>query len=218
MSRWSKADLKLTSAIRPSHTDESGRNSGDGNGTRPFSRGSNGAGEAHRELPAHGLSDLDQVRITVNGEERTHLIEPAVLLVDYLREIPGITSVKIGCDTSQCGTCTVLLGGLAVKSCTIFAIQADGSSVETAEGLSDDRPGCDLEAAFRESHATQCGFCAGGMIVAAEALLRLDVEPDEATVRRGLDGNLCRCSDYQAFIAAVQRVAVARGHHRGVRP
>jgi aerobic carbon-monoxide dehydrogenase small subunit len=146
----------------------------------------------------------------VNGEERAHSIEPAVLLVDYLRELPGITSVKVGCDTSQCGTCTVLLGGVAVKSCTLFAIQADGSSVETAEGVGAGAAECDLEVAFRENHALRCGFCTGGMIVAAEALLRRDPSPDESAIRRGIDGNLCRCSDYRAFIRAIQDVAMAR--------
>jgi aerobic carbon-monoxide dehydrogenase small subunit len=157
---------------------------------------------------------LDQVRITVNGEERAHSIEPAVLLVDYLRELPGITSVKVGCDTSQCGTCTVLLSGVAVKSCTMFAIQADGSSVETAEGLAVSGSGCDLEVAFRESHALRCGFCTGGMIVAAEALLRRDPVPDDSAIRRGLEGNFCRCSDYRAFIRAVLEVAAARSRAR----
>jgi carbon-monoxide dehydrogenase small subunit len=158
---------------------------------------------------------VDQVRLVVNGEERVHPIEPWVLLVDFLRDYPGITSVKVGCDTSQCGTCTVLMSGVAVKSCTMFAIQADGSNIETAEGLIRDGSAEDLELAFREGHATQCGYCSGGMIVAAEALLRAEPEPEDPDIRRGLDGNLCRCTDYRAFIDAIVRVAAAR---RAARP
>lgn len=147
------------------------------------------------------------VSMTVNGVERTHEVEPRLLLVHYLREVLGLTGTNIGCDTSQCGACTVLLDGMAVKSCTVLACQADGSLVTTIEGLAQNGNLHPLQEAFWEKHGLQCGYCTPGMIMTAYDLLQHNPDPTEAEIRHGLDGNYCRCTGYQNIVAAVQTAA-----------
>jgi len=149
------------------------------------------------------------VSITVNGVTRIHEVEPRLLLAHYLRDTLGLTGANIGCDTSQCGACTVILDGLAVKSCTVLAAQADGSSVMTIEGLAPAENGKlhPLQEAFWEKHGLQCGFCTPGMIMTAYDLLAHNPDPSEAQIRYGLEGNLCRCTGYQNIVAAVKHAA-----------
>src|SRR5487761_572192 len=132
------------------------------------------------------------LRLTVNGEERTDEVEPRLLLVHYLREVCGLTGSHVGCDTSQCGACTVLLNGAPVKSCNLLAVQAEGSQVTTIEGLAPPGQLHPLQAAFREHHALQCGYCTPGFIMAASALLADHPDPTDGEISRGLEGNLCR--------------------------
>ncbi len=148
-----------------------------------------------------------KVTLTVNGTRRTDEIEPRMLLVQYLREVAGLTGTHIGCETSVCGACTVLIDGKAVKSCTQFAVQADGSAVTTIEGLATDGKLHPLQDSFWEEHGLQCGFCTPGMILAAYELLQTNKHPDEAAIRHALDGNLCRCTGYHNIVRAVQRAA-----------
>ena len=148
-----------------------------------------------------------EILITVNGRDEGHAVEPRTLLVQYLREACGLTGTKVGCDTSSCGACTVLVDGESVKSCTMLAAQADGCSVTTIEGLA---PGAELHAvqqAFREHHGLQCGFCTAGMVMAAVSLLDEIPNPTEADVRLGLEGNLCRCTGYHNIVKAVLAAA-----------
>ena len=147
------------------------------------------------------------VSITVNGVKRTHEVEPRLLLVHYLRETLGLTGTNVGCDTSQCGACTVLLDGQAVKSCTLLSVQADGGSVTTIEGLARDGQLHPLQEAFWEKHGLQCGFCTPGMILAACDLLQRNPSPTETEIRHGIEGNLCRCTGYQNIVAAVAEAA-----------
>ena len=145
-----------------------------------------------------------QVQITVNGEQHTDDVEPRLLLAHYLRDVCGLTATNIGCDTTSCGACTVLLDGESVKSCTLLAAQVDGGEVTTLEGLSPD--GADLHpvaAAFRTEHGLQCGFCTPGMVMAAVGLLSENPKPTEREVREGLEGNLCRCTGYHNIVRAV---------------
>jgi len=151
------------------------------------------------------------VSITVNGVTRTHEVEPRLLLVHYLRDVLGLTGTNIGCDTSQCGACTVILDGQAVKSCTVLAVQADGSNILTVEGLAQDGQLHPLQEAFWEKHGLQCGFCTPGMIMTAYDLLQRNPHPTEAEIRHGLEGNLCRCTGYQNIVAAVQYAAARMG-------
>jgi carbon-monoxide dehydrogenase small subunit len=152
-----------------------------------------------------------QVTTTVNGARHTHDVEPRLLLVHYIREVLGLTGTNVGCDTSSCGACTVLLDGESVKSCTVLAVQADGVDVTTIEGLA---PGPDrmhpMQQAFHEHHALQCGFCTPGMVMAAVSLLREHPIPTEADVREGLEGNLCRCTGYHNIVKAVLSAAGVR--------
>ncbi len=150
------------------------------------------------------------ISVTVNGAEQTHEVEPRLLLVHYLRDVLELTGTNIGCDTSQCGACTVLVDGQAVKSCTVLAVQADGSSITTIEGLAQNGKMHSLQEAFWEKHGLQCGFCTPGMILAAEDLLSNNPNPSEAEVRHGLEGNLCRCTGYQNIVAAVLAAAESR--------
>jgi carbon-monoxide dehydrogenase small subunit len=143
----------------------------------------------------------------VNGSRREHRIESRLLLVQYLRDVLELTGTHVGCDSSQCGACTVLLDGDAVKACTLFAVQADGSTVETIEGLGSATGMHSLQRAFMEEAAVQCGFCTPGMIMAAEALLRRTPQPADSEIERALEGNLCRCTGYRSIIAAVRRAA-----------
>ncbi|MCC6188719.1 MAG: (2Fe-2S)-binding protein [Anaerolineales bacterium] len=147
------------------------------------------------------------VTINVNGQRHTQEVEPRLLLAHFLRERLGLTGTNLGCDTSQCGACTVLLDGQAVKSCTVLAVQADGSSVTTIEGLATNGQLHPLQQAFWDNHALQCGFCTPGMIMAATDLLRRHPDPTEAEIRTGLDGNLCRCTGYENIVKAVRSVA-----------
>ena len=141
--------------------------------------------------------------MSVNGAAQDHEVEPRTLLVQYLRESCGLTGTKIGCDTSSCGACTVLVDGESVKSCTMLAAQADGSSITTIEGLADDGQLHRMQEAFREHHGLQCGFCTPGMVMAAVSLLQEHPSPTEAEVREGLEGNLCRCTGYHNIVKAV---------------
>jgi carbon-monoxide dehydrogenase small subunit len=149
------------------------------------------------------------VRLAINAQEHELTLEPRTLLVHALRDGLGLTGTKIGCDTSQCGACTVLVDGKAVKSCTVLAVRLDGAEVTTIEGLAHDGELHPLQAAFREEHGFQCGFCTPGMIMAAADLLARDPDPDEHAVRRALAGNLCRCTGYQSIVSSV-RAAAAR--------
>ena len=147
------------------------------------------------------------VTLTVNGVERTHEVEARLLLVHFLREVVGLTGTNVGCDTSQCGACNVLMDGQAVKSCTVLAVQADGSSVMTIEGLAQNGKLHPLQEAFWEKHGLQCGYCTPGMIMTAYDLLQRNPHPTEAEIRHGLEGNLCRCTGYQNIVTAVQHAA-----------
>ena len=146
---------------------------------------------------------MAQVRVTVDGVNYADDVEPRTLLVYYLRERLGKTGTLVGCDTSNCGACTVHLNGYSVKSCSVLAVQADGGDVTTIEGLSRDGTLHPVQAAFRDNHALQCGFCTPGMIMQSIDLLAEDPHPDEHTVRHGLEGNLCRCTGYQNIVSAV---------------
>jgi carbon-monoxide dehydrogenase small subunit len=147
------------------------------------------------------------VSITVNGVQQTREVEPRLLLAHFLREELGLTGTNVGCDTSQCGACTVLLDGQAVKSCTLLAVQADGSSVTTIEGLAKNGQLHALQQSFWESHGLQCGFCTPGMIMTAVDLLNRNPHPTEAEIRHGLEGNICRCTGYQNIVKAIQQAA-----------
>jgi carbon-monoxide dehydrogenase small subunit len=148
-----------------------------------------------------------RVSVTVNGDAHQHDVEPRTLLVQYLRESAGLTGTKIGCDTSSCGACTVLLDGESVKSCTMLAVQADGAAVTTIEGLAHDGERHPVQEAFREHHGLQCGFCTAGMVMAAVSLLDEIPEPSERDIRIGLEGNLCRCTGYHNIVQAVLAAA-----------
>jgi carbon-monoxide dehydrogenase small subunit len=150
-----------------------------------------------------------KVSITVNGVKHTGEVEPRTLLVHYLRETLGLTGTNVGCDTSQCGACTVLMDGMAVKSCTVLAAQADGSEVTTIEGLAQNGTLHPVQQGFWEKHGLQCGFCTPGMIMTAVYLLQQNPNPTEADIRHGLEGNLCRCTGYQNIVAAVKHAAEA---------
>jgi carbon-monoxide dehydrogenase small subunit len=145
--------------------------------------------------------------MAVNGQAHEHDVEPRLLLVQYLREVIGLTGTKIGCDTSSCGACTVLVDGESVKSCTMLAAQADGSEVTTIEGLAQDDELHPVQAAFHEHHALQCGFCTSGMVMATVSLLDEIPSPTERDVRLGLEGNLCRCTGYHNIVRAVLAAA-----------
>ena len=152
-----------------------------------------------------------KVSTTVNGRQRTDEVEPRLLLVHYLREVAGLTGTHIGCDTSQCGACTVLLDGQAVKSCTLFAVQAEGRDVMTIEGLADGNQLHPLQQAFWDEHGLQCGYCTPGFIMAAKYLLDTNPNPTEDEIRKGLEGNLCRCTGYVNIIKAVKSAAQTIG-------
>jgi aerobic carbon-monoxide dehydrogenase small subunit len=155
-----------------------------------------------------------QITLTVNGAAHTVEVEPRQLLVYLLREQLGLTGTNVGCDTSSCGACTVLVDGDAVKSCTILAVAADGSEVTTIEGLANGDELHPVQQAFREQHALQCGYCTPGFVVAAVALLRENPDPTEQEIRHALEGNLCRCTGYQPIVAAVRAAASAGGGAR----
>ena len=149
------------------------------------------------------------VAVTVNGAQREDLVEPRTLLVHYLREVAGLTGTHIGCDTSQCGACTVLLDGRAVKACSVFAVQADGRSVTTVEGLATGSTLHPVQQAFWNEHGLQCGFCTPGFVMAAAHLLDENPSPSDDEIRKGLEGNLCRCTGYANIMRAVRSAAAA---------
>jgi carbon-monoxide dehydrogenase small subunit len=149
------------------------------------------------------------ITVQVNGVSEARPVEPRVLLVHFLRDTLGLTGTHVGCDTSQCGACTVLLDGAAVKSCSLFAVQADGRKVTTIEGLGSDGKLHAMQQAFWDQHGLQCGFCTPGMIVSACHLLERNPNPSEAEIRAGLEGNLCRCTGYANIVKAVQQAARA---------
>lgn len=149
------------------------------------------------------------VRLKVNGEQRSDQVEPRLLLVHYLREVAGLTGTHVGCDTSQCGACTVLMDGAPVKSCNVLALQADGAEITTIEGLAPVGGLHPLQTAFWEQHGLQCGFCTPGFIMAAAALLAENRDPSDEEIGRGLEGNLCRCTGYVNIRKAVKAAAQA---------
>ena len=148
-----------------------------------------------------------QVTVTVNGQERSGSVEPRTLLVHFLRDDLGLTGTHVGCDTSQCGACVVTVDGVTTKSCTKLAVQADGCSIETIEGLADGTNYHPIQDAFWEKHGLQCGYCTPGMIMSAKALLERNPDPSEAEIRHELEGNLCRCTGYQNIVKSVQYAA-----------
>jgi carbon-monoxide dehydrogenase small subunit len=148
-----------------------------------------------------------EIAITVNGSVHRDDVEPRTLLVHHLRDGVGLTGTNVGCDTSSCGACTVLLDGESVKSCTVLAVQADGGAVTTIEGLADGDVMHPVQAAFQEHHGLQCGYCTPGMVMAAVSLLQEHPHPTEADVREGIEGNLCRCTGYHNIVKAVLAAA-----------
>ncbi|MBI3126447.1 MAG: (2Fe-2S)-binding protein [Candidatus Tectomicrobia bacterium] len=148
-----------------------------------------------------------KVSLRINGQPREFDAEPRMLLVHLLRDEASLTGTHVACETSVCGACTVLMDGKAVKSCTVLAVQADGAEITTIEGLARDGALHPLQEQFWEKHGLQCGYCTPGMILAAWQLLRRDPDPDEAAIRRGIEGNLCRCTGYQHIVDAIQAAA-----------
>ena len=155
---------------------------------------------------------MSKVSITVNGRATVHDVEDRTLLVHYLRDTLGLTGTHVGCDTSTCGACTVLLDGRAVKSCTLLAAQADASSVTTIEGLAKDGVLHAVQEGFHQAHALQCGFCTTGMVMATVDMLSRNPSPNEQQIRHGLEGNLCRCTGYHNIVRGVQHAAHAMGN------
>ncbi len=153
------------------------------------------------------MADAVRVSLTVNGRERTADVEPRLLLVHFLRDELGLTGTHVGCDTSQCGACTILMDGAAVKSCTILAVQADGAQLDTIEGLAKDGELHPIQRGFWEEHGLQCGFCTPGMIMTSVDLLKANPSPSEEEIRKGIEGNLCRCTGYQNIVKAIQHAA-----------
>ena len=153
---------------------------------------------------------MAKVRITVNGTAREGDVEPRMLLVHYVRDVLGLTGTHVGCDTTSCGVCTVLMDGKAVKSCTVLAVQADGSEIATIESLAKGGQLHPLQDAFWEKHGLQCGFCTPGMVMAAVSLLKENPHPTEEQVRNGLEGNLCRCTGYHNIVRAVLAASQAQ--------
>ncbi|HTM02059.1 MAG TPA: (2Fe-2S)-binding protein [Vicinamibacterales bacterium] len=150
---------------------------------------------------------MAQISVTVNGKTRRAHVEPRTLLVHFLREQLNLTGTHIGCDTSQCGACTVLIDGRSAKACTVFAVQVDGSSITTIEGLATGDRLHPLQEGFWEEHGLQCGYCTPGMIMAAVNLLADNPAPTEQEIREGISGNFCRCTGYQHIVSAVQHAA-----------
>ena len=147
------------------------------------------------------------IQVTVNGKVHSHEVDPRTLLVQYLRDVLGLTGTHIGCDTSNCGACTILVDGKAVKSCTMLAVQADGCEVKTIEGMAENGSLHPLQEGFREKHGLQCGFCTPGMIMASADLLSRNPNPSEQEIREGLEGNFCRCTGYHNIVKSVQYAA-----------
>jgi aerobic carbon-monoxide dehydrogenase small subunit len=153
------------------------------------------------------MKQKQRVSILINDVEYSHEVEPRLLLVDFIRRLAGLTGTNVGCETSQCGACTIHLDGQAVKSCTVLALQADGCRVTTIEGLAENGRLHPVQQAFWEHHAVQCGYCTPGMIMTAVTLLEQNPQPTEEEIRHGLDGNLCRCTGYQPIVRAISAAA-----------
>ncbi len=145
--------------------------------------------------------------VKINGVSYSHEVEPRLLLVHYIRELVGLTGTHVGCDTSQCGACTIICNGMAVKSCNLFAVQADGAEIMTIEGLAKDGQLHPIQEGFWEKHGLQCGFCTPGMIMAAYQILQRYPKPTEAEIRHQLEGNLCRCTGYHNIVKAIEWAA-----------
>jgi carbon-monoxide dehydrogenase small subunit len=155
------------------------------------------------------MADAVRVSVTVNGQQRSADVEPRLLLVHFLRDNLGLTGTHVGCDTSNCGACTVHLDGEAVKSCTVLAVQAEGSEVTTIEGMGQEGSLHPLQNAFWAHHGLQCGYCTPGMVLATVSLLKESPDPSEEEIRHALEGNLCRCTGYQNIVKAVRAAATA---------
>ena len=152
---------------------------------------------------------MPKIALRVNNKPVSHDVEGRLLLVDFIREVLGLTGTHVGCDTSQCGACVVHVNGQPVKSCTMLAVQADGADVTTIEGVSPDGGLNPLQQAFHEKHGLQCGFCTPGMVMTAMALIRDNPDPSDADIRHGLEGNICRCTGYQNIVEAIRAGAKA---------
>ncbi|MBI2152684.1 MAG: (2Fe-2S)-binding protein [Candidatus Rokubacteria bacterium] len=148
-----------------------------------------------------------KIKVTINGVAYSHEVEPRLLLVHYIRDVVGLTGTHIGCDTSQCGACTVIYNGMAVKCCTLLAVQADGADILTIEGLAKDGQLHPIQEGFWEKHGLQCGYCTPGMILAAYQMLQRSPNPSEAEIRHNLEGNLCRCTGYHNIVKSIQYAA-----------
>jgi carbon-monoxide dehydrogenase small subunit len=159
------------------------------------------------KLTAEGVVEMSKINVTVNGTTHQSEVEPRTLLVHYLRDVLGLTGTHVGCETSLCGACTVLVDGQAVKSCTMLAAQADGAAITTIEGLAAGGALHPVQQAFWEHHGLQCGYCTPGMIMATAQILQRNPDPSEEEIRHGLEGNLCRCTGYQHIVQAVQCAA-----------
>ena len=153
------------------------------------------------------MSSTIPIRVTINGEVHDAEVEPRLLLVHYLRENLGLTGTHVGCDTTQCGACTIMLDGKSAKSCTVFAVQADGSDITTIEGLAPEDGLHPLQEGFWEEHGLQCGYCTPGMIMSGVNLLNENPHPSEDEIRQGIAGNFCRCTGYQHIVNAIQYAA-----------
>jgi carbon-monoxide dehydrogenase small subunit len=151
------------------------------------------------------------ITLNINGKQYSHDVEPRMLLVHYLREVVGLTGPHVGCETSLCGACTIEVNGKAVKSCTMFAVQANGANILTIEGLATDGKLHKMQEAFWNEHGLQCGFCTPGMIIASKQILERNPNPTEEEIRHGLEGNVCRCTGYQHIVNAVKAAAKAGG-------
>jgi len=163
----------------------------------------------HRTCPAQEMAM--NISVKINGESYSHDVEPRLLLIHYLREVVGLTGAHVGCETSLCGACTVELNGKTVKSCTMFAVQANGASILTIEGLATDGKLHPMQEAFWNEHGLQCGFCTSGMIIASKQILEHNAHPTEEEIRHGLEGNVCRCTGYQHIVNAVKAAAAGAG-------
>ena len=150
-----------------------------------------------------------EITVTVNGTDHTHDVEPRLLLADFIRQRVGLTGTHVGCDTTSCGACTVLVDGTPMKTCTMFAVQADGRSLTTVEGLSDAGVPGVMQRAFKEAHGLQCGFCTPGMMLVGVALLEQNPDPTDDEVRWAISGNLCRCTGYMNIVKAIRTAAAA---------
>src|ERR1700760_1642769 len=167
--------------------------------------------QANREVPRtkqdSDMAKKQLIQVKINGRDREAQVEPRLLLVHFIRGIPGLTGTHVGCDTTHCGACTVLLDGKTIKSCTMFAVQADGCELLTVEGLMQNGKLHPLQEGFKEEHGLQCGFCTPGMFMSSYALLNKNMKPSEEEIRFGISGNLCRCTGYQNIVKAVQYAA-----------